>query len=120
MIAHYGVPFGYRDFLRWGLENLDSVPQLIKLVTSLGSSRDVAENWEIIKQIGDLLVTSIAPPDSSFSPFYTEDVDKLEAELTEKLSVNGVSVQAWDGARLHKIWIALQPILPILLQLLVR
>lgn len=110
----------YRDFLRWCLANIQLVPQLVKLLTSLGSSRDVAANWEIIKQIGDLFLASINPGDSGYSPFYVDDVDTLEAELIQHLSVNGMSVQAWDGTRIRKIWEGIQPLLPILLQLLVR
>lgn len=112
--------FNYRYLLDWIRRNFGKLDELFILADELRIAvRDGV--WPIIKQIGDLFAESDLPAAGGLRALAEHDTDHLEAEILAALAGNKLSVQAWDGSRLRKLFDTLLPVmttlLPILLEL---
>lgn len=109
----------YRHFLQILLGNLDKLDDLMALAAELVAAETIAAKWEVIYQIGILLLAMNLPSPDAITTFEALDVDALEQKIQAELGAKGYAAAAWDGTRLRRLFDSLLPvmiqILPILL-----
>lgn len=105
----------YRNFLRIILGNLDKLDDLMALASELVAAGTIAEKWEVIYQIGKLLLAMDIPELSPITTFADLDVKELESQIQNELAGKGYAAQAWDGTRLRRLF---DSVLPVLIQIL--
>lgn len=124
----------YLAFLKLLAANAALLPRLFELTREIFAAPTFGEKWAVIVKIGDLLLPAIeqmpggvvskdvATMSDDELRDYNAEVSDVERDVLAKLQEQAAAdaslhAQAWDGARLKKIWGVVEYLLPLLLSM---